>query len=108
MNVQEGELTHDQIDESSKIAAALIVGFADGMLNLADAKRWTQGDQLEFVACVDIAKQMLWDGEPTTQLDRMRVLGLQDDLMVGPVNSDDVYDAIRANDQGEMGYWRTK
>ena len=92
----EGELRHEQVDEFSKVSAALIVGFAAGLQNLPNAQKWSQGDQLEFVACVDLAKAMLWEAEPTTQLDRLRVLGLQDELMIGLVTGDDAYDAIRA------------
>ena len=86
-------MTSDQVSESQKVQAALLVGMAAGLTNLANAINWSQDDQLEFAACVDLAKHML-SGGTTTELDRMEVSALVDDLMIGLVTADDAYKAI--------------
>lgn len=87
-------------NDFEKISAALLVGMAAGLTNFEYAKGWETADKSQFADLVDIAKRMLWQGEPgleqpTTEIDHACVTGLVDDLMLGLVTGEDAYKEIK-------------
>ncbi len=73
----EGMLTACEIDEYTKISAALLVGMAAGLVNFGCAREWDDDEKTQFAIAVDSAKKMLWGDEGTNQIERCTVYGLQ-------------------------------